>query len=236
MRIIGLMVCGAGEADRYLRKTLEEFKRLCDGAMIATCNATEKEKQMIAEYGFDQYEDNREWGKFQPDIKTDLLKRIGEKNPDWIVALDADETLPTVDRAELERLTVGRESCMFYVVNLWNDITHYSKGLGFWNVRFFKYLPERGQQYLRKPLHCGLAPPYFYALPAKETHVPHQMVHYGLMKESDRMRKVSRYRQYDPDAIYKGRQYYDALAARGGGSLYSMADVQTKITEFCSKL
>ena len=34
MRIVGQLVCGQGEADRYLEDTLKEFKRLCDDVVI----------------------------------------------------------------------------------------------------------------------------------------------------------------------------------------------------------
>ena len=86
-RIIGFMVCGPNE--KYLESSLKEFKRLCDDAMIVTNNADEKTKELIKSYGYKTYEDNREWGKDQPNIKTDLLKKIGEElNPDWIIAIE----------------------------------------------------------------------------------------------------------------------------------------------------
>ena len=47
MKIIGQMVCGPGEADKYLKYSLDTFKRLCDDAFIVTCNAGPKEKKMI---------------------------------------------------------------------------------------------------------------------------------------------------------------------------------------------
>ena len=80
MKIVGIMVLGANE--KYLDKSLNEFKRLCDDAIIATNNADEKTIRKIQECGFKTYEDNREWGKFQPDIKTDLLTKAGELAPD----------------------------------------------------------------------------------------------------------------------------------------------------------
>ena len=43
MRIIGIGVCGSGKADRYMRKTMDEYKRLCDDVLIVTNNVTQKE-------------------------------------------------------------------------------------------------------------------------------------------------------------------------------------------------
>lgn len=213
MKIIGIGVCGPGEANRYMKKTMEEFKRLCDDVLIATCNATEKEIQLLEEYNFKHYEDNSEWGKEQHQIKTRLIQKAGELQPDWIIALDMDETFaPEFTRQEAERLGSGNEIAWYFlVVNLYNDDQHFAHDTGiqrFWNIRFYKYLPELGLQFLRKPLHCGLGPPYAYSY---GWYAPYYLLHYGLMKAEDRARKVERYQKYDPKAIYKSHVYYDDL-------------------------
>lgn len=237
MKIVGQLVCGAGEADRYLKETLEEFKRLCDDVIVCLCNAGEKEKKLIRSYDFRSYEDNRTWGKFQPYIKTELLKKISKLGAEYILVLDADETVPTIrSKSELGQLGNGREACQFYVANLWNDPGHYSRTLSFWNIRYYACLPERGQQFLKKPVHCGNAPPYFYTLPARQTYVPHILLHKGLMKPEDRERKAMRYNTFDPNAEFKGREYYDALVSDGIGSEYNQAEVLKKITNYCQNL
>ena len=50
MRIIGISVVGPNE--RYLEKSLNEFKRLCDDAIIATNNADQKTLELIDSYGY----------------------------------------------------------------------------------------------------------------------------------------------------------------------------------------
>lgn len=237
MKIIGQLVCGPGEADRYLKETLFEFSRLCDEVIVCLCNATWKEKNLCNKYGFAYYEDNREWGKEQPNIKTDLLKRILLRNPDWILVLDADETVPTIkSREELEALTIGREACQMYVVNLWNDEQHYKKSSAFWNVRFYKADESKGTQFLRKAVHCGNAPPYFYSIPAKHSYVPHILLHKGLMSYKERLRRVDRYALYDPNAIHKGPEYYEMLGTNNTGAEYVESEVLNKIQEFCKTL
>lgn len=206
------MVCGANE--KYLERSLNEFKRLCDDAIIATNNADEKTIRTIKEYGFKSYEDNREWGKEQPNIKTDLLTRAGrELTPDWIIALDADEIFcPSFTRHEAETLGSTEEIAFnFLVVNLYNNEQHFAHSVGiqrFWNIRYFKYLPEYGLQYQRKALHCGLAPPIAYRY---GWHAPFYLLHFGLMLKEDRDRKIERYRKYDPHKIFKAGAYYDEL-------------------------
>jgi hypothetical protein len=220
MKILGLGVCGPGEADNYLEETLKEFKRLCDDVIICLCNAGPKEEAYMKKYGIRYYHDNREWGYSQPDIKTDLLNKAVKLKADWHLVLDMDETLPTVDRKTLEELTNGRLACQFHVVNLWNDEQHYMKGLGFYNVRFYRRLPGMSTQFLRQRVHCGNAPPFFYSRPAKEVYVPHILLHKGLMKKEDRQRKIDRYAVYDSKAECKGQEYYDALALDTTGTEY----------------
>lgn len=213
LKIVGIGVAGPGEADRYMEATLKEFKRLCDDTIIVTCNATEKEKDLIEKYGFHQYEDNREWGKDQPNIKTDLLTKAGELNPDWIIALDMDEVFaPEFTRSEAERLGSGDEIAWYFlIVNLYNDRDHFAHDAGiqrFWNIRFYRYAPEYGLTFQRKSLHCGLGPPIMYRY---GWHAPYYVEHYGLMLPEDRQRKADRYAQYDPHRIFKPGPYYDDL-------------------------
>ena len=202
----------AGPNEKYIEDTLKEFVRLCDDVIIATNNADDDTKKLIKKYGFWQYEDNREWGLYQPDIKTDLLRRAGKLRPDWIIALDMDEKFaPEFTRAEAERLTAQKEIAFYFlVVNLYNDKDHFVHGQGiqrFWNIRFFKYLSDN-TVYQKKSLHCGLAPPIYYY---KGWHAPFYLEHYGLMDKKDRDRKAERYAKYDPTGKFKSKVYYDDL-------------------------
>lgn len=212
-KITGIGVCGKGEASRYMEKTMQEFKRLCDDVLIVTNNATQDEIDLIERYGFDHYEDSREWGIEQPNIKTDLLTKAGEKNPDWIIALDMDEVFaPEFTREEAERLMDTPEIAYYFmIVNLYNDEQHFAHDVGiqrFWNIRFYKYAPEYGLQFQRKNLHCGLGPPIMYRY---GWHAPYYVLHYGLMKEEDRAKKVLRYQEYDPNGKFKAGEYYNDL-------------------------
>jgi hypothetical protein len=211
MKIVGLSICGAGEADRYMEKTLKEFKRLCDHVIVATNNATDKEKKLIKKYGFEQYEDNREWGHCQDKMKTDLLAKV--KEADWILPIDMDEVFaPEVTRETLERLASTEEiGWYFMIVNLCDDEDHFAHGSGikrFWNVRFYKYMPELGLTFQGKRLHCGLGPPYAYKF---GWYAPYYIEHRGLMTKEDRMRKSERYKKYDPNARFIDKRYYNDL-------------------------
>ena len=227
MRVIGFMVCGPNEP--YLEASLKEFKRLADDAVIATNNADEKTKKLIKKYGYWQYEDNREWGKAQPLIKTELLKRIGRLNPDVVLPIDADEVFDSsFTREELEKYSDLYPACHFYIVNLWNDEQHHRKALGFWNMRMFNWRPELGLEYQKKNLHCGLGPPWTYTYWAN---VPFMVKHYGLMTKESRAKKVARYDKYDPNAKWKDKSYYEALRTDTTGTEFNEADMKKKLEE-----
>lgn len=209
-RIVGMMVVGPGEADRWLPEVLEQRKALVDDMVIATNNATEKEKKVIKKSGFWQYEDNREWGIHQPSIKQDLLAKVARLRPDWVLPSDADELYDRhFTRDEANRLAeTGALGYYFAIVNLWNDEAHYRHDLSFWNIRFFRYEPTLSTAFARKNVHCGLAPAVVYNYGC---HAPFLVKHYGLMRPEDREKKVERYNKYDPKAVFKGREFYDKL-------------------------
>lgn len=240
MRVIGQLVCGPGEADRYLRATLKELKRLCDDVIVCLCNAGPKEAAMVAEFDFRAYSDDREWGRWQWAIKQDLLARIRLLNPDWVIALDADETMPTLTRASFEKLAEDRRAMQFFVVNLWNDPDSYAPELSFWNVRAYNpnAFSEADSLFIHKAVHCGNAPSVFYALAPKETYVAQVLLHKGLMEEATRRKKSTRYAQYDPYAVHKGRDYYDALGgvARVIMKPYDQGAVAEQIIKFVNTL
>jgi hypothetical protein len=225
MKNVGFMVAGPNEADRYLDASLKELERLTDDAVIVGNNTDPKTEALIRSYGFWFYRDDREWGKCQPLIKTDLLRKVAQLNPTHVTPLDADEVFgKNVTRATLESLKDNLGS-YFHIQNLWNDEDHYSQSLSFWNVRFYQFDPTR-IGFTNKPVHCGLAPPYAYH---QGIYVPYIVKHYGLMKKEDRRRKVERYNKYDPDAKYKDRSFYDALASDWEGSRFNEDDIQRKV-------
>lgn len=229
MRVIGFMVCGPGEADRYLEASLKEFQRLCDDAVIVGNNTDEKTERLIEKYGYWFYRDDREWGRYQPIIKGDLLKKVANLRPDIIIPIDADEVFDSrFDRRSLEELAKTEAIAFnFYIVNLWNDERHYWKSGSFWNVRMYKFKPELGMEFAKKNVHCGLAPPYAYSF---ARNAPFLVKHYGLMKKEDRQKKVERYKKYDPreDKVGIGA-YYEAIKSDGAGSEFIEDDVHQKV-------
>ncbi len=207
-KVIGYGLCGPGEASRYMRETMECFKRLCDEVVILCNNCDQAEIDLIDEYGFKRFNDRREWGTHQWRIKQDFIERDIKQianEGDVLVCLDMDEVLS--ERCTKEWLMEAPlDAYHVFIVDLWNDPQHFKPESCFWNVRIWKWNGET--KFKAKPVHCGLAPEWTYHY---HRHAPFLLLHKGLMDEETRLRKIKRYEKYDPHAEHLDRVYYDML-------------------------
>ena len=207
MRLIGYGVIGPDE--KYLEATLKEFKRLCDDAVFCLNNAGVNEKRLLKKYGYEYYQDQREWGKLQPAIKENLIRsHVSKLKPDYCLPLDADEVYdPDLTKEKIIEALGKNDGGYVFVVNL---VDHgYSPEMSFWDSRIWRW-DERFLSMNKQPVHCGMIPEkyYFYGV-----YLPIFLKHYGLKDKVDRERKAARYDLYDPEAKWKGRSYYDSLRA-----------------------
>ena len=205
---------GKGEAERWLEPCIMELKARCDEVAVCLNNAGEKEKRLCQKLKCIIYEDNREWGKFQPKIKQNFLEKIGYLKPDWILWIDADEFLdPRLNRQKLEELASKKYdvSYFFWFLELWDRTNQCREDILFDDIRFFKYLPQYGLTLKQWSVHCGLYPE---KVASWGTHTNFYVKHYGLLKEEDRRKKYERYKKYDPDGKYLPKSWYEGLLAK----------------------
>lgn len=207
-KVIGYGLCGPGEADRYMKETLDCFKRLCDEVIILCNNCDQAELDLIDSYGFKRVLDRREWGTHQWRIKQDFIERDIKQianEGDVLVCLDMDEVLS--ERCTKEWLMEAPlDAYHVFIVDLWNDPQHFKLESCFWNVRIWKWNGET--KFKAKPVHCGLAPEWTYHY---HRHAPFLLLHKGLMTKETRERKIKRYQKYDPHAEHLDMKYYDML-------------------------
>ena len=216
-RIVGMMVVGTGDADRWLEQVFDRLDELCDDIVVA-CNAVDKKTIDMCNKRAHSYDySNYEWGKKQWLIKQTLVsKDMPKYNPDWVICVDSDEILNkrfTREKAH-ELMNRGEIAYTFYCVHLWDreDQMRVDGGWGnFRNVRFYKYIKETGLIFQKTPLHCGLAPIYAYNWCAD---AEFYFKHYGYINAEDRKNKVARYKKYDPKAKYLSRDWYNSIISK----------------------
>jgi len=213
MKIAGFLIVGRGEADRYLPNVLKRLEPLCDRIFIWGNNPDKRTDALCKKYDYCRYPQDQ-WGKKQWLIKEIHLKRnVKPYNPDWIICVDADEILDknfTREKAE-EMATWGEIAYEFYCVQLWDreNQMRIDGGWGnFWNVRYYKFIPEASLDFVKRPLHCGLAPVYAYNWCAKSGMI---FKHYGYMKKEDREKKWERYQKFDPEMKYFSPNWYKSI-------------------------
>jgi hypothetical protein len=179
-----------------LRQAIEDIK-WCDEIWVCCNNIDDESRLLLKELDCNTVDDNREWGKHQWQIKEEFFKNyLRTRNPDWIVAKDADEIFDKhFNREEAERLArEGFAGYNFYVVNLVEG--GYSAERSFWNCRFWRYSPDWPCEWQRRNLHCGLYPLHNHR---HADFAPFILKHYGLLNKELRKKKSDRYDKYDPE-------------------------------------
>lgn len=216
MKIVGYGICGAGEAERYLKQTINSFKKLCDETIICLNGEAKLEKYLFDKAGIKTVTDDREWGKDQYKIKEDFVKNhVSKLNPDITVCLDMDEHFTgSTTRETLIEWFQENDTAYCYIVNLWGD-RGYNPKLSFGNVRAWSWrnkdkLGDQFYEFEKKGVHCGLAPKWAYAV---RRHAPFVVLHHGLQKVVDRQKKIQRYEKYDPEQkLITSPDFYAELA------------------------
>jgi len=220
MKIIGMGIVGRGEGDRYLKQVLDKNSKICDLIVLWGDKIDEKTKSICLSYENVKLHDCRKklWIKKQWQIKEHLLNEyVAPLKPDWILPFDMDEVFDyRFNRKKAEELTKRKEiAYQFYCVQLWDseDKRRVDQGWGgFYNVRFYKFIPEFGLQWARRiRFHCGLAPEYAYKWAAKSEYA---FKHYGYLKKEDRLKKIKRYKENDPNGIYLGKWWYASISKK----------------------
>jgi len=82
---------------------LESLRELADKVVIVANNCTPSEYALFKKYRVSVYDDNREWGENQWQIKERLHAAVGNLRPDWVLCNDMDE-VSVVTRKTKENL------------------------------------------------------------------------------------------------------------------------------------
>lgn len=204
--IIGCMLV-KNESERWLEKVLQQIESVCDKIIILDDCSTDNTPEICSKYGEVFYSDKSYWGINELKQRKFLweLATHEAKDGDWILCLDADETLPEsqVELVKSYMLLADEVKCNglgFELYDMWDD-THYRDD-ELWNahlrpwVMAVKY--EAGKEYFWKEtaLHCGRFPMNSGCNIAMS---PLKIQHWGWSRTEDRKKKYERYIQADPE-------------------------------------
>jgi hypothetical protein len=206
------------EEGRYLERVLEQMTKVCDKIIVTDDASTDDTPVICRSYGAVVYEADKScWGTDELILRKWLWGEAcdASKPGDWILCLDADETIPRIDllpdKIELAE-QYGCDGLAFNLYDMWDE-THYRDD-ELWNahtrdwIMCVRYDPAKEYIWRETPLHCG-------RFPLNACDVIGQtglaIQHWGWAKPEDRQDKYKRYMQSDPEGEYGCMEQYQSI-------------------------
>jgi glycosyltransferase involved in cell wall biosynthesis len=210
------MILVRNESGRWLETVLQQMKTVCDKIIVLDDCSTDNTPEICRQYAEVFYSDRSYWGinelrqrKFLWELATHEAK-----DGDFILCLDADETIANIDKLpkliELIDNDKRIDGISFNLYDMWDSENYRSDSL--WNaherywVMCVKYDPKREYSWRETALHCGRFPTdaciSHYCEPSMK------IQHWGWSRPEDRQKKYERYMKADPGGKDGNLQQY----------------------------
>ena len=207
------------ESQRYLRQVLEHAKQYINEAVIIDDASTDNTAKLCQDIlaGIPLKIITREHSGFsnEIDLRKQQWQETVKTNPDWILALDADEIFE--DKVTLQIKSILNQTeydiISFRLYDFWDE-NHYREDQ-FWCAHKFyrpfllRYIPTFNYIWKETPVHCGRLPSNITEL--KGATSPLRVKHFGWADPKDRESKYARYIKSDPDGKYGILQQYTSI-------------------------
>lgn len=213
------MMIVRNEANRYLKDCLSALTELVDEIIILD-DASEDHTPDIC-MSFPQVQLHRKEESLflhnEAALRRELWDLVCATNPEWILALDADEFLEKRAKRDLPYLLTQNYFPVigFRLFDCWFT-EDYFRIDGLWNpwLRGFapylvKYQPHLSPQWPSLKFHCGRFPLAYRKLPQLESDL--RIKHLGWLSPEDRRKKYQRALAADPEGIYFSRDHYESI-------------------------
>lgn len=216
--IIGMMLV-KNEADRYLRKVLEQMFQICDKIIILDDCSTDNTMDICLEYTPYVYgSDKSEWATNEVSQRKRLwdITRAFAKDGDWILCLDADETMTHVNdiKKVIEIADINQvKAISFKLYDMWNDKEY--RDDQYWTahqrdwVFMVRYDVNNEYEWREQALHCGRFP--VNAFEGLILSSSMKVQHWGWATKEDREKKYKRYMEADPNGEYGILAQYQSI-------------------------
>lgn len=194
------------EAGRYLEKVLEQMRSVCDRIIVLDDHSTDDTPEICRSYGAEVfYSDRSYWGSDELRQRKFLweLATHGAGDGDWILCLDADETIPNIELLPEKLKQAEQYSCDglgFNLYDMWSP-THYRDD-ALWSahtrdwVMCVRYDASREYIWRNTTLHCGRFP---VNACTRIGQTGMALQHWGWSLPEDRKEKFERYMRADPE-------------------------------------
>ncbi|MGG4144710.1 glycosyltransferase [Paenibacillus algorifonticola] len=207
------------EEGRYLETLLADLSSFVDeivivddastDATVAICKASRKVVKLVEN---EERLFGCEWR-----LRQLLWRAAEETEPDWLLAVDADEFYEDAAKAEMRSLINQGEYDWFAFrkYDFWGSATHYRED-ALWNshqrptVALARYLPGYHYAYPQWAQHAPRLPLTCSALPGAQTEL--RIKHFGWAGSAEeRLRKYERHMQLDPDGKWGNLAQYASI-------------------------
>lgn len=213
---LALAMAVRNEADRYLRRVLQETKHYIDAAAIiddaSEDNTVEVCKEVLADVPLVIHVNRESQFHTEHVLRRTLWDLAGSLNPEWILVLDADQMFETRARCELRPL-LDATDVYFYAFRLYDfwDEQHYREDQ-WWCAHLtyrpfiVRFIPGFEYRWKETPQHCGSFPYNILNLRGRRSSL--RVKHFGWARAEDRFKKYRRYLELDPEAKHGIKEQY----------------------------
>ena len=207
------------EANRYLKPVLDRLGTYVDGIVVLDDASTDHTPELCRVHPRVIRFERLSRPLFHHDeakLRGKLWQLTAELNPDWILAVDADEIFESRSGLEIRAFLqqTNYELVTFPVYHFWGDFRHYRVDRWWHPARgrtavLYRYQKNRTYRWAPRALHCGRFPQEAYRTPRFDSAIP--LLHLGYAHRREHQAKYRRYLDLDPQGEFCPLVHYRSI-------------------------
>lgn len=213
------MMLVKNEANRYLKQVLTHISNYADEIVILDDNSTDKTYEVCRSFEKVvslQKVKGTSFGENEAAPRYQLFLQTMKTNPEWIIALDADEQMENAFEPAIHNILERAGDKKWFSIefyHFWNSMQYYRTDK-LWKPaqgpRIFKVEDDIRYEWLDRKLHCGSIPRNLTKYPG--TYSGYRVKHFGYADGPERTKKKYEwYIKRDPNSEMSPRSHYDSM-------------------------